>query len=304
MKRLLPAATLALFACGPESPTPAAPEAPPPIARPAGTSAATFEHDRAAKAKSTLLALQTASNAHDASRIRELYAIDAVKGAAAPGGWREAKSASAIEKQVAAMHASTPDIQWKSVRTFQRADLIIDEYVVVGTHGANGKRAGLRGIGLYWFDDAGKIKREHVYIDQLTMLIHTGRAEGKAPDPTPMPSMSTRWVLAKNDATEEANVATFKATWPAKALLAREFQHEDVATGVISKSPPTEEFAPDEAWGFGSFVVAEMQLRGADGVAKHVVEVAEHEPATGQLVRATLYQNRLEGKGVPAAGPP
>ena len=39
-----------------------------------------------------------------------------------------------------------------------------------------------------------------------------------------------------NDATEETNVATFKATWPAKALLARDYQHDDVAIGVVSKS--------------------------------------------------------------------
>lgn len=289
-----------LFACGPESPTPATPEAPPKAAQPAATSAATVKSasDRATKAKATFLALSGAMGAHDASRIRELYAADAVKGTPAPDGWREAKSVDAIEKQTAAMLASTPDITWKSVRIFQRDDLIIDEYVVVGTHGANGKRAGLRGIALHWFDDAGKIKREHVYIDQLTMLIHTGRAEGKAPEPVPMPSTNSAWIVARNDAVEEANVATFKATWPGKALLARDFQHDDVASGALVKAAPSEEFAPDQAWGFGSFVVAEMQMKGPDGASRHVVEVAEHDK--GQLVRTTQYSNRLEGRGVPA----
>jgi hypothetical protein len=180
---------------------------------------------------------------------------------------------------------------------FQRDGFIADEYVVAGTNAATGKRAGLRGIGLHWFDDAGKIKKEHVYIDQLTMLIHTGRAEGKAPDPAPMPSGNAQWILAKNDATEEANVATFKATWPAKALLARDFDHDDVATGALYKGVPLGDFVADEAWGFGNFVVAEMQTKGADGVLKHVVEVAEHDK--GQLVHAKLYSNRLEGKGLP-----
>jgi hypothetical protein len=288
-----------LSACGPESPTPATPEAPAPGAQPV-TSAeprARPSEDRAAKAKKTFFAVRTAANAHDATRMREHYAVDAVKGTAAPDGWREAKGIDVIERQVAAMLASAPDLQWKSVRVFQRDELIVDEYVVVGTHAANGKRAGLRGVALYWFDDAGKIKKEHVYIDQLTMLVHTGRAEGKAPEPATMPSANEAWIGAKNDATEEANVATFKATWPAKALFARSFQHDDVATGVLAKSAPPEEFAAEQAWGFGGFVVAEMQMKGADGVAQHVVEVAEHD--NGQLVRATLYSNRLEGRGLP-----
>lgn len=284
-----------LFACGPESPTPATPEPPPPSAQPVATPARPV--DRAAKARTTFLALKTAMNAHDASRLRELYAASAIKGTAAPDGWREAKGIDVIEKQTAAMLSSAPDIQWKSVRIFQRDDVIVDEYVVVGTHAANGKRAGLRGIALYWFDDAGKVKAEHVYIDQLTMLIHTGRAAGKAPEPTTIPSANEAWITAKNDATEEANVATFKATWPAKALLASGFEHDDVASGVRAKSPPGDEFAADQAWGFGSFVVAEMQMKSSDGIASHVVEVAEHDK--GSLVRATLYSNRLEGRGVP-----
>jgi ketosteroid isomerase-like protein len=296
MKRLLPIVLL-LFACGPESPTPVAPEAPAPSARPVVTSSAASANDRAAKAKETFLSELAAANAHDASRVRQHYAIDAVKGTAGPDGWREVKGVDAIEKQTAAMLTSAPDIQWKPVRIFQREDLIVDEYVVVGTHAANGKRAGLRGVALYWFDDAGKIKKEHVYIDQLTMLIHTGRAEGKAPEPAAMPTANPQWVVSKNDATEEANIATFKATWPAKALLAKGFEHDDVASGAREKAAPSADFAPDQAWGFGDFVVAEMQMKGADGVAKHVVEVAEHDK--GQLVRATLYSNRLEGKGVP-----
>lgn len=303
MKRLLSALPFVLFACGPESPTPAAPEAPQPSAQPSPTSASGASGpaagDRIGKAKKTFLAMQAAANAHDATKVREHYSADAVKGTAAPDGWREAKGVDVIEKQTAAMHASAPDIQWKSVRVFQRDDLIVDEYVVVGTHAANGKRAGLRGVALHWFDDAGKVKKEHVYIDQLTMLIHTGRAEGKAPEPAMMPSANASWIVAKNDATEEANVATFKATWPAKALLARDFEHHDVATGALYKGTPMADFAPEQAWGFGNFVVAEMQMKGADGVTKHVVEVAEH--AKEQLVRATLYSNRLEGNGVPTA---
>lgn len=293
--RLL-AGTWMLSACGPESPTPATPEAQPPSAQPVTTSARPPE-DRVAKAKSTFLALRAATNGHDATRVRALYAPNAIKGTAAPDGWREAKGIDVIERQTAAMLSSAPDIQWKSVRVFQREDLLVDEYVVVGTHAANGKRAGLRGIALYWFDDAGKIKQEHVYIDQLTMLIHTGRAEGQAPEPTAMPSANEAWIVAKNDATEEANLATFKATWPAKALLANGFAHDDVATGALSKSVPSDEFAPDQAWAFGNFVVAEMQMKTADGIARHVVEVAEHDK--GSLVRATLYSNRLEGRGLP-----
>jgi hypothetical protein len=301
MKRLLPVfafLSCPLSACGPESPTPAAPEAPAPSARPAVTSSTVSAKDRAAKAKETFLSELAAANAHDASRVRQHYAVDAVKGTAAPDGWREVKGVDAIEKQTAAMLTSAPDIQWKPVRIFHRDDLIVNEYVVAGTHAANGKRAGLRGVALYWFDDAGKIRKEHVYIDQLTMLIHTGRAEGKAPEPATMPSANPQWIVAKNDAIEEANIATFKATWPAKALLAQGFQHDDVATGALVKAVPSSEFAPGQAWGFADFVVAEMQMKEADGVAKHVVEIAEHDK--GQLVKATLYSNRLEGKGVPA----
>jgi hypothetical protein len=301
MKRVLLLVSTVLFACGPESPTPAAPAPPPPSAQPGVTSAAAKSSGgidaRMEKAKQTFLGELAAANAHDATRIRVNYAADAVKGTPAPGGWRESKGIDMIEKQTAAMLASAPDLQWKPVRVFQREDVIVDEYVVVGTHAANGKRAGLRGIGIHWFDDAGKIKKEHVYIDQLTMLIHTGRAEGKAPEPMTVPSTNAPWIVAKNDATEEANLATFKATWPGKALLARDFQHDDVASGVLGKSPPTEEFAPDQAWGFGSFVVAEMQMKGADGVPTHVVVVAEHDK--GQLVRTTAYSNRLEAKGLP-----
>jgi hypothetical protein len=300
MKRFVPVLSVLVFACGPESPTPATPEAPPPSAQPAaanGSRATPGTKDRAAKAKQTFMAINAAANAHDASRLRELYAVDAVKGTPAPDGWREAKGFDVIEKQTAAMFTSVPDIEWKHVRVFQREDFIADEYVVLGTHGANGKRGGLRGVALYWFDDAGKIKQEHVYIDQLTMLIQTGRAEGKAPEPAKMPSGDAQWVGAKNDANEEANVATFKATWPAKALLARDFEHDDVATGALYKGIPMGEFVADQAWGFGNFVVAEMQMKSTDGVVRHVVEIAEHDK--GQLVRAWLYSNRLEGKGVP-----
>lgn len=241
--------------------------------------------------------MEAAANAHDATHVREHFAADAIKGTAGPDGWKEVKGVDAIEKQTAAMLAAAPDIQWKSVRVFLRDDLIADEYVVVGTNAASGKRAGVRGVGLHWFDDDGKIRRENIYIDQLTMLIQTGRAEGKSPEPAPFPSRDATWIVAKNDATEDANVATFKTTWPAKALLARDFEHDDVASGALYKGVPMAEFAPDQVWGFGNFVVAEMQMKGADGLPKHVVEIAEHDK--DKLVRAALYSNRLEGKGVP-----
>lgn len=299
VKRLLCPLFYVLLACGPESPTPASPtpEPAPKVAPSSATVAA--QPDRRAKAKQTFLTMRVLANTHDASRTRELYAALAVKGTVGPDGWKEVKGVESIERQIAQMIAAAPNLQWKSERVFQRDDFIADQYVVVGTNGATGKRAGLRGIALYWFDDEGKVKREHVYIDQLTMLIQTGHVEGNAPEPAALPARDGPWIIAKNDATEEANVVTFKTTWPNKALLTRAFTHEDVASGVVEKTVPTAEFATAEAWGFGDFVVAEMQMKGADGIAKHVVEVAEHDK--GQLVRASLYANRLEGKGFPAA---
>jgi hypothetical protein len=197
------------------------------------------------------------------------------------------------------MYSVAPDIQFKEARIFQREDMITAEYVVVGSHAASGKRVGVRGIALEWFDDEGKIKKEHIYIDQMTMLVQTGRAPGKAPDPVSLPSAEAPWIVAKNDATEEANVATFKTTWPEKALLARDFEHEEVASGALYKSVPPAEFATEGAWAFGNFVIAEMQTKPADGVARHVVVVAEHDKGT--LVRSSLYANRLEGRGLPTS---
>lgn len=296
MKRL---ALAILLACGPESPTPAGPASVATVPAPSTNPSPRAKPDRSAKAKATFLAMRATANAHDASRTRELYAVDATKGTVGPDGFHEMKGVDVIEKQTAQMVATAPDLQWKSLRVLERDDLIADEYVVVGTNGATHKRAGVRGIALYWFDDEGKVKRERVYIDQLTMLVQTGRVEGTAPEAAPLPQSEPRWVLAKNDATEEANVATFRTTWPGKALLARSFEHADVASGVIYKNVPTADFVTDEAWGFGPFVVAEMQMKEADGVTKHVVVVAENDER-GQLVRTSLYGNRLEGKGLPA----
>lgn len=324
-------------ACGGESPPASRPVAPPlptpaEAARPAVSATAEAPAPKLSKAelsKMTYLAMQAAANAHDVKAIRSLYAADAVKQTPMPEGWKEVKGHDELEKQAARMFALAPDAAWKSVRTVQKGDVVASEYVANATR--DGKKMGVRGVEIFWFDDEGKVKKERIYIDQLTMMIQTGRAPGKAPEPVALPSGDPSWIAGKGDAAEDELVATYESGWPAawskkdrkayEALLADDFVQDDVAWGMtfkgkteagkgmesFTKAVPDVAITVDSAWAAGDTVVAEITMKGTHkgqlGPMKatnkpftaHLLNVADYRD--GKLVRSNVYMNSVEMLG-------
>lgn len=335
MKRtLLLGPAILLVACGGESAPP--PVAPPPPApaeavnapapAPAATEAPAPKLSKAELAKKTLMAMHAASNAHDAKATRALYAADGVKQIPMPDGWKDVKGGDELEKQAAQMFSMAPDMRWATTRVFQNGDVIACEYVVTGTH--EGKKIGVRGLAIDWFDDEGKIKKERVYLDQITGMVQAGRIPGKAPDPAAAPTGEAPWIVAKADDTEGKLVETYKAGWPVawgkkdrkayEGLLADDFVQEDVAWGMtakgkteagkgmekFTKAVPDVAVTVDSAWAAGDSVIAELTMKGTQkgalGPVKatnkpftgHMVNVADYKD--GKLVRSTVYMNALE----------
>lgn len=331
----LPAAIVALLvACGGEAPPPQPPApAPTPTQEPTPPAppvvAPAPKLSKAELAKKTFEAMHAASNAHDTSRIASFYAADAVKETAGPEGWMAQRGHDQIKAGAERMMTMAPEAKWTNTRVLHKDDVIVQEYVVNAS--PPGKKVGVRGLAIYWFDEEGKIKKERIYLDQPTAMIQSGVVQGKAPEPVAAPSSEGPWVVAKGDPSEEKHVEAFKSSWPAiwpkkdrkayEAVLTDDFVQDDVAWGMtfkgkteagkgmdsFTKAVPDLAITVDSAWAFGDVVVAELTMKGTHkgplGTVKatnkpftaHVANVVDHRDA--KQAKSAVYMNSAEMLG-------
>lgn len=329
-------AVASVTACGGESSstapataptTPVAPTAPV-ASTPAPTTPPAPEPPKMSKEErnhKTLMDANAALDAKDFDKHVSFYTPDTVKAVPAPQGWLEVKGREELKKQVTAMGAVASDAKTHQTRHFHKGDVIVAEWVTTATHAETKKPIIFKSAGVFWFDDAGLIKQEHVYVDQATPLIQTGRMPGKARDVT-VPTGQMAVVNAKGD--EDKLVDTYKATWPTSwpkkdakaytASLTEDFVKEAVASPVDLKGPsqalvemqtlvkavPDLAVTVDNAWAFDTFVVAETTVKGTQKgmlgplpgtgkkIAVHGLDIAEMKG--DKIARLTTYTNSIE----------
>jgi steroid delta-isomerase-like uncharacterized protein len=345
-KRALSAVAVAVLfsACGGEeatTPPPAAPTAtvaaPPPAATP--TEAKTAEAPP--PPKPTLAEMQkkaitddvAAWNAHDVKKLTALYSDDAVMASPGMNGMEETKGKAEIEKMFSGLVTGFPDMKLGYSRVFSRGDVVVAEWAASGTNTgdfmgekATGKKMGFQAVSVMWFDDNGKIKREHAYYDQMTIMSHLGKGDPKMPARAAVdaPTGEPKWITdAENPKAVEAvkNIYTafekkdqklFLDTLTDDAVHADmtmpgEMKGKDNAKkewAMFTKAFPDMKMSPTNTWGFGDFVVTEVvssgTFKGNMGPIKatnksgtmHGVDVSETKD--GKLAKTTSYGSGLE----------
>lgn len=120
-----------------------------------------------------------AFNKHDAGAIAKLYAPDAVYVELSSDGG-ESKGTDAIRKDYATVFDGFADVKLAVTRSWHVKDVVVFEYVEGGTGIGDDdaeRRFGLTGAHLLWFDDAGRVTRDQIYEDDLTVMNQLGWGE-------------------------------------------------------------------------------------------------------------------------------
>jgi uncharacterized protein (TIGR02246 family) len=228
--------------------------------------------------------LNTWFNKHDAKAVAALYAPDGVFAVPEAEGWDEKKGREAIEADHAKLFGEVPDAKQQMARVFLKGDVAVVEWVGYGT-GKDGKKAGFRAASVLWFDDAGLIKQDHEYLDEVTIGTQMGHIPGKA---RPMPSIpigEPTWVVA-TDSPEEAKLAEVaKKNWPAswpqdEKAYAETFTddalHEEIASTndyagkkalmaeakMWRTAAPDAQISVDNLWAIGEHAIIEFTFKG------------------------------------------
>lgn len=146
-----------------------------------------------------------AFNRHDAAALSKLYATDATYVELSSEGG-ESRGTEAIEKDYATVFAGFVDVKLSVTRSWHVKDVVAVEFVEGGTGLSNDdseKRFGVTGAHLLWFDADGRVKRDQIYEDDLTVANQLGWEE---PPVSKIPVRPVREVPAF-DGTWERNVA-------------------------------------------------------------------------------------------------
>jgi steroid delta-isomerase-like uncharacterized protein len=293
-KNLVFLAGLCLAACGGSTvasvppggaldpPPPPKPEAPAPAAaKPAPKPLAEVQ-------KKTIAAVEDALNTHNAKKLAEIYAPDAVTGGPTPEGWKEVKAREAMEKSHTELFAGFPDFKLTTTRVFQKGDVVVHEWHASGTQKgdfrgtkASNKSMNLRGASVYVIGDDGLIKSEHNYFDHMTVRTQIGAGQGKARN-APAPTAPAEWVLAKPE--DEKNVAIAQKYYDAFGKNEKDFlgllddkfvqtywaDPEDQsgkeaakkAFQEVSKAVPDLKSSAQRIFAAGDYVIAELTVGG------------------------------------------
>jgi steroid delta-isomerase-like uncharacterized protein len=315
----------------PATPAPGSPVATtPPAASPEGskTSLADLE-------KKALADWYSAFNAHDAKKLASLYAADALSARTGPGGWETKEGPAGVEKGFVPLFTAFPDLKAAAVRVLQKNDLLVVEWAASGTNSgelngpATNKKAAIYGCDVFWFNEAGAIKRQESFHDDTTMLQQIGKMPGKARDLAVLPDKDAEWIVAAGTPEEDALVEKMKSTWPATwnkrdakaydAVLNDDSEHNDITIPTrtkgraallkeftsISKALPDMVTTIDKAWAFApNIVVSEITFTGTmkgplrtlkatnKPVTIHALEIDELK--AGKIQKGTTYSNGLE----------
>jgi steroid delta-isomerase-like uncharacterized protein len=330
-----------LVACGGgESEPPKTPATPAPTMTPAPTTTASAEPPKEEPKKASFAEMQAktmtgfmeAINAHDAKKLSTMYTDSAtVKVAGAP----DVTGREAIAASWQKLFDAFSNYKVGASRVFKKDDVAIVEWSFNGTHSgdlwgmkATEKPVGAQGVDVAWFDkDTGLIKEHHVYYDGATILSQIGVSKQKArPIPTVPSSMPTP-IESKGTPEESKNVDVYKATMAAMeakkeadflAGIADNAEYDDMTMPQTMKGKAeakkffkemTTAF-PDakgqllNAWGFGDYIVAEMQMTGTNKgpfmgmpATKKTINVKGldvQQFKDGKMVRGWSYSNGAE----------
>ncbi len=290
---------LAAVACGSDPPPPPkAPEPtaakvdmpPPPVAK--------VEEPKPEAPKPTLAELQTkaiaayweAMNAHDPKKLGELYTDDAEwKMAGTPA----TKGRANIESEVAKFFAFAPDVKLAPNFVFTKGDVTVVQYAITGTNKGDmgpikptNKPIGWQAVHVAWWTPEGKIKEEHAYWDNGTMLSQMGLSPRKAPA-IPTLAASAQTVASAGSEGESKNLEAMKKMYGAmEKKSADDFTSltTDTSEWVDNTQPmpskgkadakkffdnhmkafPDAKMVVKNSWAFGDFVVTEAAMTGTN----------------------------------------
>ena len=191
------------------------------------------------------------------------------------------------------------------------------------------KPVGVQGLSLYAFDDAGRIRREQIYFDVVSVLAQLGVATKEFESgAASMPALAATPVVtvATGAASEDANVAAAIAS--EKGLEQRDSSiflapySDDVEHLTAGRGQPTKGKAEEkklferitkamqkvevsvDAWGAGPFVVEGGSISGVNDaplgayapakkrIAWHSAAIVEF--SNSKIVRKWSYANRAE----------
>jgi steroid delta-isomerase-like uncharacterized protein len=272
--------------------------------------------------KKTVAALEDALNKHDAKKLADLYAPEAMTGGPTPDGWKEVKARDAMEKSHAELFAGFPDFKLATVRVVQKGDMVVHEWHASGTHKgdfrgtkASGKSMNLRGASVYLIGEDGWIKNEHNYFDHNTVRVQIGAAQGKVRAAAAPAAPATEWIVAKGD--EEKNVAVaakfFENMSKEKETLAlltddvtmTSFASPDDQKGKEAvradmqmwlKAFPDAKSTITRIMGAGDFVVVELAFAGTHKGALGPLK-ATNKPVTVQAIDVLQLKDGKIAKG-------
>jgi len=318
-------------AAAPATPAPGSPMATPPAAAaPAGSKPSLADLE-----KKALTDWYSAFNGHDAKKLASLYATDALSARTGPGGWETKEGPSGVEKGFVPLFTAFPDLKAAPVRVLQKGELLVVEWAASGTNSgelngpATNKKAAIYGCDVFWFNEAGAIKRQESFHDDTTMLQQIGKMPGKARDLAVLPDKNAEWIVAAGTPEEDALVEKMKSTWPTTwnkrdakgydAVLNDDSEHNDITIPTstkgraallkefasISKALPDMVTTIDRAWAFApNIVVSEITFTGTmkaplrtlkptnKPVTIHALEIDELK--AGKIQKGTTYSNGLE----------
>jgi len=242
-------------------------------------------------AHAVLDAWMAAFNAHDLARLDALYEKGAAVAGVRVGGWVEDKGPGAAGRFVAPFFTAFPDVRVAPTHVYHKGDMLAVEWVSDGTHKGSlngapptGKRAGIAGVSLFWFDAKGLIKRSESLFDEATLAQQLGLAPGPARAIPSWPSAPATWTEA--DANERKTVAAAKASWPTswskhdrkgyEAVLDDGSAHIEVAGpndfvgkaallaeyDMYAKAIPDMKVKVAQAWAFGDVAILKFTFSG------------------------------------------
>jgi steroid delta-isomerase-like uncharacterized protein len=292
--------TLALAACGGETPAPQPPPsapAPPPTAAASAAPPAETAPPPPAKPSlaelipQTLKGLGEAFNAHDAKKMASYYTEDCVVQAYGTAN-RDAHGRDEVAKAEQTTADLSSDAKGAVTRVWTKGNIAIAEIAWAGTMTGDfmGMKASKKPIGnlrahVMWFNDDGLVKEQHEYADDAGLMAQMKGAKGAPPVPT-VPSGAPEMHVSKG-APDEDNLAdgakkmdeTFSKDDP-KAVVANVADDADYWTNVSGmpamkgkkdltkdlnnwfKAFPDQKWTSTGAWGIDGFEIIEHTLSG------------------------------------------
>jgi steroid delta-isomerase-like uncharacterized protein len=338
---LVPSAILSGVACtDPPAPkTPPAASAPPPSTAPSASVVASapapldIEPKPAPEtllAEKQLTALTQASdalNAHDVNRYLELFTKNVIHKEAAA---QDIRGRNEMSMRMGLLFRAFPDLKFQFERVWQKDSVAVATWRWTGTDGGgyierkpSGRRAGLTGVTVGFFNADGQIREVHLYQDGVTVASQldpkakAGSFRAAPEDPT---GARPRAVASTNSEAEVKVLAASKAVYGAletrdKAALAGmvtdDFTVEDLAAPPHAEKGKAAVNAMIDDWQktFGAWTelplynhvvvgdtaIVERVLSGTMAgkpVKLHALDIGEYKD--GKLVKLTVYSDTLE----------